>query len=243
MINMTVSEKTSLTNPAVQGSAETDTSLQRQGNDGLNVSNKDEKGVSWENRAKEYQKKYEATAEKLDSVSQRLEELENKARLTESEKQEKERLENRQDDLEDQIRILETDPGYKAFPEYVKRHSKKVKEEAVSEAYNKFVNETVDYTLKKAGKRLGVEPKELRSELLKIMKVSHQQMSPIERVEVLLEEYESNLAKAKKEKEESLENSKQESESGGRANREKTLEDAKKEGDVISQMKHLGIYK
>lgn len=235
-------EKTSLTKAAVQGSAETDPSLQRQGKDDLNGSDKDEKGIPWENRAKEYQKKFEAVSEKFDNVSKRLEELENKTRLTESEKQEKRSLENKQDDLEDQLRILETHPDYRAFPEYVKRQSKKIKEEAVSESYTRFVDEHVNYTLKKAGKRLGIDPKELRSELLKIMKVSHQEMSPIERVEVLLEEYESDLEAKKKNKEEKDKSNQQFSENGGRANREKTLEEAKRDGDIISQLKRLGQY-
>lgn len=233
-------DKTNLTNASVQGSDESKSSRQGPGNDRLN--DLDESGIPWKNRAEEYRSKYEAVAEKLEATDKRLSELDEKFRLTESEKAEKARLENRGDRLEDELREIETNPQYRAFNEKIRRHSETTKKEAVSQAKSEFYKEAVDSFLDDESESLGIKSDDLRKELNDLVRTKHMELNPLKRIKVVLKEFKANRDRIARDAEQTKkeQESSRFTEGNGRAPREMTLEEAKKSGSFHDKIRALG---
>lgn len=232
---MGMAEKTSLTKTGVQGSSEDDASLKGQGKDRLNASGKDERGVDWENRAKEFEGKYNTVAEKLDTVQSRLEELEEKDRLSTAEKEEKAKLEKKEDSLEKELEIFNTDSQFRAAREYINRNSEKIKSEASQETLQKFYTQQVNRMVNKEARSRNLDPKKFRTELLEVLSAKDMEIEdPIERTEIAIEKWDKLHPKKD-------ENSESFAEGSGRSARETSFEDAKKKGDLSAMIKAQGL--
>jgi len=235
-------EKTNLTKASVQGSDETASSRQQAGKPDL--TDVDESGVPYKNRAEEYRKKYDAVAEKLEANEARLAELEDKLRLTQAEKAEKAKLEDKVDSLDAELHELETHAQYRAFRKKLEKTKSEAKSEAKEEAKKEFYADIVDDFLDDSAETLKMDKKDLKKELNKLLRVEHMEMNPLKRTKSVFKEFKAmreELAKREEErkaKEQEIEFS----ERDGRAAREVTLEEAKKKGDILSQIKHLGKY-
>lgn len=236
-------DKTSLTKASVEGSDETESSLQRQGNDGLNDSDeKDEKGVSWKNRAMEHQKRSEALSEKLDRTISELEELKatsSRRDLTAKEERRMDQLEGSKDDIERELHIFNTDPQFRAANEKINRSAKN----AVTEAKKQMYAELVDDFLESEAESRGMKAKELRQEVNKFVRSEHMEYNPLKKTKLALKEFDSyrKFQKEREEFEKKRESSEHNFEIGDKLPRTNNLKDSIAKNDINSQMKHLGL--
>jgi hypothetical protein len=147
-----------------------------------------------ENLRAEYERKAEVNQERLNEALDRLEQLEEKDRLTASERAEKNKLENKIEGLEDGLYKLDHDPQYAVMAEKFRR----TKNEAVAQA-TESVKKEVMYEFSKVvaardikaqAKEEGLTVKQLESEIEEILKSDDhyfKRMLPHERAEKALE--------------------------------------------------------
>lgn len=191
----------------------------------------------------EYSRKESELSEKYEEAQSRLAELEDKFRLSESDKLEQAKLQNVSMDIERELHILDTDPQYRAYNEKIRRTTEATKTQAITEAKAEFYAEQVDDFLDDTAEELEIEPKELRKELNKLVKVEHMKMNPMRRTKAVLKEFKTMRDRAKRDEESRAkeEEERRFSEGNGRAAREETYEQATKRGaSVAERLKALG---
>lgn len=239
-------DKTSVTNSSVSESEENlESSLQGQGKDRLNDSNDvDSKGVSWKNRAKEYQSKFESVSEKLDAIQSRLEELQEKEQLNARERAEKSRLQNYEGNLEQDLYVLEHDPKFKPYVEKIDRSTSKAKEEAVREAEHNFSASLMEDFLEDSAEKEKIKIDELRDALNEILSDGrYRQFLPHKRAKLAYRDYVKSQELSKREKAllEKEKNSFSEGEGSLRNSPKMDLKEATKARDVNAMLKAVGL--
>ena len=234
---------TSDVNPAESRTAkETEQAPSSRGNGSSNDSSVDDRGVSWENRAKEYERKYNDVSEKLESYEERLAELDEKVRLTESEKAEKAKLESKRTDLESLIEELESKQEAKPWLAAADKRAQRAKLEAVELAKHEIYVEQMEDFISETAEAEGMDAKKFRKELLSFAG-KYADRNPLQRAksaykDLLKQRDLDKRERALKEKEAAAQGG---LEGDGRAPREMSLQDAKAKGDKLSEMRALGL--
>lgn len=228
--------KTTVTKSSVSESEENEASLQRQGKGDLNASDKDERGVSWENVAKENQKKYEKVSARLEETLSRLEELEEKINLTSSEKNEKKNLINKVDDLEKLKRDVLENEENKLWLGVTEDIAQKAK----SEARHEIQVELMEDFLEDQAEVLKMNIKDLREELQPYA-LRHSDKGVLKRAKLAMKDF-LEFKKYQKEKEEfkrSKESSESFREEGGREKKSYSNDELIKKGDFDTLLSRI----
>src|SRR3990167_1299419 len=166
-------EKTDVNGKPVAGAGKDN--LNPNPDEGKSPSEKEIENRVRENLRGEYERKAALVQERLDEATSRLEELEEKDRLTAAEKAEKGKLENQVEGLEDGLYQLEHDPKYAVMAEKFRR----TKREAVAEATESVKKElalensqqlAALYLEIRAEKEEGLTSEKLESEIEAIVK-------------------------------------------------------------------------
>lgn len=193
----------------------------------------------------EYDRKSAELLEKFDAAQERIAELEEKDNLTRTELSELKRLQSQGGDIEEEIKILESNPKYRAYNEKIKRETERAMQTAVSESqHNMSIEYMYDFIDEKAAE-VGMEPKELEKELQKICSDNrYRHLLPHRRCKLAFKDF-------KKERETQAEKLELKKLRDGNtfsedANRERpkfnSLKEAKEKGSVIDQLKAVGQY-
>lgn len=234
--------KTDVTNASVPQSEETnDSSRERSGNDANKGSDVDERGVPWRNRYEEFKSKYTVLSEKHEEILERLNELEEKDRLSSAEKSEMRRLQaqdNSIDELKNKIRSSkEAEPWLDLINEISNENSKSASEQAKSAAVQEYYKEYIDDFVEDKASEFDLTPKELREKLQPYAK-AYLDVSPTKRVKLAFKDFKDHV-QFQKEKSD-LTRSKNESsafrEDGERRGKKQTLDDAIKSNDWDTAM-------
>lgn len=170
-----------------------DSSLSRKGDDALLKSPEKQ---SWENQAKEYQRKYNDLSDRFDDLSSQIEELKSQPDKSRADNDRIDRLEDRRDALKDKRDAILSNPEAKPWltltEEISETSSKKHSENAVYEYDYRQALKLV----KKEAKTFGVDSKEFETELFGILKGGRwefddkgRRIMPTERVENAIEEW------------------------------------------------------
>lgn len=232
-------DKTVVTNPPVgSGSGE---NPKGQGDD---LAREVENRVR-ENLRGEYSRKEEALQEKLQATENRIAELEEKNRLSADDRELLDRLRGKSDNLSEELRILETDPKYRAYNEKIKRDTEKSRTAAIAESEFNTSTMMVGILLRQAAKSEGIKVDELKKEINELIgdEGGMKDKLPHERFEIAMDKRESRMMYKKREDE--LKKKELELngnlEDGKGVPREQTLAEIKEKGDTIALAKKLGL--
>ena len=198
-----------------------------------------------ENLRGEYARKETELSEKLEASNERLAELEEKVRLTEAEKAERARLENRVEGMESELYELEHNPKYRAYNEKIQRTAVQTKKEAIEEAKHEFSVEQMQDFIEDKSDELGMKPKELEKELDSICKDGrYRNFLPHIRAKKALKDLLSqrNLAKEREEIRKEKEKLNNHSEGDGKEQVILPYSEARKKGNIVGILKSLGQY-
>ena len=224
-----------------------DSSLSQKG-DGTAL--KDPEKQSWENQAREWQRKYSDLSEKHEAVASEIAEI--KERLADGEgtrgdRDRLSRLESKKEMLEEEKETIRTNPKARPWLSLTEDISTKITQKVTNDALYQYDYRQALKMATQTAKALKIEPKEFQDALFNILKGGRwefddkgDRIMPTDRVEMAIEEWHSmNDLKKKAEKKDEP----QYSERGGRKmertqSRLDEIKDAKESGnfrDILSK--------
>ena len=215
-----------------------------QSDEGKSPSEKELENRIRENLRGEYARKEQEQADKLAAYEDRIAELEEKDRLTAAEKEKLARLKDGRDDIEEELRILETDPKYRAYNEKIKRESKTSAEQSKAEAKHEMYVELMEDFIEDKADSEGLDSKELRKELNAILAGGkYADQNPLKRAKLAMKDRAKMKAFEKREAEIKAKEAELNGhlENGQTVAREVSLDDARKSGDTVARARALGL--
>lgn len=211
---------------------------------------KPEERQSFENQAKEYQRKYQELSDKFETVTSELDELKEKVNLSRGDRDRIETLEDRKQAILDEKASIRSNPRARGWLEVTQEISSEVSTKAVEDAIYDYDYRQAIKNVKNTARSLKVDPKKFEDEIFAILKGGRWEVNekgkrimPTERVELAIEEY-HNLASLREKANKGEEVEKQFAERGNRSferqpTKKEDLEKAKETGsfkDILSKV-------
>ena len=178
----------------------------------------------------------------LEETNSRIEELEEKSKLTEKDKAELNRLNRRGDTLEDLIEEVEASPHAKGWLGAAEKRAAKAKEEAIEIAEKNILYRSQKEYLEDTAEELGIDYKELKKSISPFY-APDANKTPKQNTRAAVKKW-REFEQFKKDKAE-IDKKKKEAdafaEKDGNKARAATLEEAKSKGDTMAEMAALGL--
>ena len=157
---------------------------------------KDEERQSFENQAKEWQRKYTDLSSKTDALTAKIEELESKGNLSHADRERLEALESKRESIEEQKEVIRSDPKSRPWLSLHEDISTGTSKKIVSDSLYEYDKRLAQKMVIKTAKEMKVDIKEFEDGIAEILKggrwkfdnKGNEQM-PTDRVELAIEEW------------------------------------------------------